>query len=360
MVDHDYESGSPSPTITVGSETDLAPTLNSTGTWDSQVMDFGPVIDWGDGTNSSAALTINYVLPTNNDSIVLGLRNGSTSSLSGSYKPVATITSGTSYVLSKAELIADGITPAEFNQLELTLTSTDNTTPVISNIAFSYEDYTAPVNNPSSSPSSKGGKKTGFSHTGKSKTFSLTSSSFKSAASSAEAKSSTSTLTVTGPIDLDTFAAFVNGDGNQIIGAIGQQYTFTATNKAGATSSHTLTITSINYSNPNAPTVTLTLESSPQTFTMSIGQAVTKDVTGDGKLNIGIAVDQTSKTNATLTVFDVTKNSPSTTPNKTITLSTLKKHNYTGWYLLAVFIFGILVYIFVKRRYKKKLIVVSG
>ncbi|HUB94198.1 MAG TPA: fibronectin type III domain-containing protein, partial [Verrucomicrobiae bacterium] len=153
-----------------------------------------------------------------------------------------------------------------------------------------------------------------------------------------------------GQIYLDPFTDFTDGSGYEITGIVGQEYTFTATNDNGQTSTHTLTISSINDANSNYPTVTLTLHSTPQTFTMSSGQTVQKDVTGDSRPDIGITVDDITASNVALTVWDIQRTS---VPKEQIALSSSDKQNDTWWWVVGAVVVMAFLVILYRRRERK-------
>jgi hypothetical protein len=167
--------------------------------------------------------------------------------------------------------------------------------------------------------------------------------------SMATSSNTAATSDASGPIYLDPFTNFTDGSGHEVTATPGQEYIFTATNDSGQTSTHTLTVDSLDYDNAGDPTVTLTLHSTPQTFSMYTGQTVLKNVTGGDHSNIGITVDRITSDNVSLTVWDI---QPSV-PKETIALASTNKNRNIWWYVIAVLVVIGLWFIVYKRRRRK-------
>ncbi len=142
-VTHDYTAPGTAPGVAVGSESAVSPTYDALGTWESQQIDLGDVLDWGDGSSGSTAVQVAYALASANDTLQLEVRTGATNGdlSAASYQTIATLTSGSSLTLTKADLVGASLTPARFFQLRATLSQTDNTTPLLK--SFTINTYRA-------------------------------------------------------------------------------------------------------------------------------------------------------------------------------------------------------------------------
>jgi len=129
-VTHDYTAPVSAPGVSVGSESAVSPSYDALGTWESQQIDLGDVLDWGDGTSGSVAAQVAYSLESANDTLQLEARTGATNGdlSSATYQTIATVTSGSSLTLTKADLVGAGLTANRFFQLRATLSQSDNTT----------------------------------------------------------------------------------------------------------------------------------------------------------------------------------------------------------------------------------------
>ena len=170
--------------------------------------------------------------------------------------------------------------------------------------------------------------------------------------SNSSTSNSTSTI-ASGIVDLDPLTNFNNGTGQLETGNIGQEYTFTAYDDHGNTSTHTLTITSIDNSSSN-PSVTLTLHSSPITITLTQGQTVKEDVNGDGQPDIGITASNITANSAELTLWDIAAKSTSTITATTMAKSsTANKNNSHAWRYVLVVVLILFGFILIWRRKRK-------
>ncbi|MEI9914281.1 MAG: DUF2341 domain-containing protein [Candidatus Saccharibacteria bacterium] len=120
------------PSVNLGSETTITPSYNSTTqtpTWKSKDIDFGNFGDWGDTTNSSTAMTFSYHMSSANEELKLSLSDDD----GDSWTQVADLTSGSSFSLTKAQMINTyHFSGGEYMEAKVSLATTDNTTPTFS------------------------------------------------------------------------------------------------------------------------------------------------------------------------------------------------------------------------------------
>ncbi|HEY5268208.1 MAG TPA: putative Ig domain-containing protein, partial [Candidatus Saccharimonadales bacterium] len=165
------------------------------------------------------------------------------------------------------------------------------------------------------------------------------------------------------PIDISNLTAFEDGSGytlnNLQVNSV-VNYTLPAINSSNvsgnrATESHSITINSINLSDPSNPSVTLTLRSSTIVVTLYLYKPITEDVNGDGIADIGLEATSITASGVNLKVWKLVTTNPiapdsSTPPASTVSPST-SMLSYWIWYLLAVLIALVLVRVIIKRRH---------
>jgi DNA-binding beta-propeller fold protein YncE len=150
-------------------------------------------------------------------------------------------------------------------------------------------------------------------------------------------------------IDLDNYVPFVDGVG-QIIDTLNTStvlsYTLPsiASGSSGNTSSpttetHTITLDSINLYDPNNPSVTVTLRSTPIVVSLYLNQAVTEDVNGSGAPEIGLEATSISASGANIKFWRIVP-APVTPTTTKVAAPTPKLTTETGssniiWWLVG-------------------------
>jgi DNA-binding beta-propeller fold protein YncE len=114
---------------------------------------------------------------------------------------------------------------------------------------------------------------------------------------------------------------------------------------------HTITINSIDLSNPNDPSVTLTLRSTPITATVHLGQKISEDVNGDGVPDVGLEAIAISDNGINLKIWKITH-----VQTSTIIVKTNSSNKFVNLVRYSIFILIILlVAIITKVRIRKHL-----
>jgi len=164
-------------------------------------------------------------------------------------------------------------------------------------------------------------------------------------------KKSTSTQTVYTPtpttIDLDNYVPFVNGIGqtlntlpiNTVLSYVlaTTPSSVTGGSSSSSTESHTITINSIDVSDSNNPSVTVTLRSTPIVATLYLNQPITEDVNSDGIPDIGLEATSISASGANIKFWSIVpeKAAPltatKTTPTPKITQKATPASNSSSW-----------------------------
>ncbi len=134
----------PEPTTTVGNGLTL---YTSSGSWQSGALNLGNNLGWGDGTNgSSTAFTANVLNVSASATVQIEVRTATSAAglASATYVSLGTISSGTSFTLTKAQLDSLGLSTGsgEFIQIEVLLTNTgaNTVTPQLDNCTIYYKN----------------------------------------------------------------------------------------------------------------------------------------------------------------------------------------------------------------------------
>jgi Putative Ig domain len=148
----------------------------------------------------------------------------------------------------------------------------------------------------------------------------------------------TASRTTPPSLDLDSQVAYSDSSGYTVTAAPGDVLTFTTTNAAGIAETHTITVGSIDMTKQGDPTVSITVNSKAQTFTLRLNHQQLVDANSDGTNDIGIVASNITSGNVALKIWKIAAvtSSAATTPKvKLIQAATFRvaAPNNTGWYV---------------------------